>query len=63
MNIAKHMEAIFVISVALACGTTYAVDTIPAFHNATAMGAESAIPTVTVSAKRLNAAEKAQSVS
>ena len=63
MNIAKHMEAIFLITVAVACVALYAVDAIPAAHNATAATSESAIPTVTVTAKRLSKAEKAHDAS
>jgi hypothetical protein len=65
MNIAKHMEAIAVITIAVACLATYAADAIPAayHHHATEVTSDLAIPTVTITAKRLSAAEKADQVS
>ena len=65
MNLAKHMEAIAVITIALACLATYAVDAIPAarHRHAAVVTSDSAIPTVTITAKRLSAAEKADQVS
>lgn len=62
MNIAKHMEAIALVTIALACIGTYAIAAIPAGHNAPAAISEVAIPTVTITAKRLSAAEKAHYV-
>ena len=62
MNIAKHMEAIFLITVALACIAIDAFAPVPAAANAPAATSETAIPTVTVTAKRLSAAEKAHYV-
>ena len=59
MNIAKNMEAIFVIAVALASVTTFAT---AAAHDEAAVAAKadtSKMQVVTVSAKRLTAAEKA----
>ena len=59
MNIAKHMEAIFLITVAVACVALYAVDAIPAADKIQAVNsATTTIPTVTITAKRLSAAEK-----
>lgn len=65
MNIAKHMEAIAIITIALACLATYAVDAIPAAYHrhAVELTGNAAIPTVTITAKRLSAAEKANQVS
>ena len=65
MNIAKNMEAIAIVAIALACVTTYAVaartDTAPVGVT-TVSSSDTAIPTVTVIGKRLTAAEKAQFV-
>ena len=61
MNIAKHMEAIALITIALACIATYAAAAIPAAHDAPAVSSE-AIPTVTIIGKRLSATEKARFV-
>lgn len=65
MNIVQHMEAIAVITIAVACIATYAVDAIPAayHHHAAVVTSDLAIPTVTVTAKRLSAAEKVDQVS
>jgi uncharacterized protein (DUF39 family) len=65
MNIAKNMEAIFVATIVVACATTFATAAVPAHINATvaapvAVKAEAIkMPVVTVTAKRLTAAEKA----
>lgn len=66
MNILKNMEAIFVVAVILAGASTYASAAIPAaraLHSAqAAVRGEVKIPVVHVTAKRLTAAEKAQSL-
>jgi hypothetical protein len=60
MNIAKNMEAIFFVAIALISATGFATASAPV-----AAGARAAAPTeatmqvVTVSAKRMTAAEKA----
>jgi hypothetical protein len=62
MNIAKNMEAIFVIAVALASVTTFAT---AAAHDQSAVAApvvkaeNSKMQVVTISAKRLTAEQKA----
>jgi hypothetical protein len=64
MNIAKNMEAIFIVAIALVTGTTMATAAAPAklidppALHATAAGVNVAV--VTITAKRLSAAEKAQ---
>ena len=68
MNIAKNMEAIFVAVIALVSATTLATAAVPAHHlqaaahvaKASVAKADTpAMQVVTVSAKRLTAAEKA----
>ncbi|MRW85463.1 hypothetical protein GJ698_15365 [Pseudoduganella sp. FT26W] len=66
MNIAKHMEVIFVAAAVIAGATTFAtaaddrVDVVLAADSPVLVAkAAVAMPTVTVSAKRLTAAEKA----
>ena len=66
MNIAKHMEIIFVAAAVIAGATTFATAAddradfaMPASQVAVIAKADAAMPTVTVSAKRLTAAEKA----
>jgi hypothetical protein len=54
MNIAKNMEYIFLAAVAVISATGFATAATPLKHNAA-----SAMPVVTVTAKRLSAAEKA----
>lgn len=63
MNIAKNMEAIFVVAIALIGMTTFANASSPVPPAAVVAAADQAVPmqTVTVSAKRLTAAEKAAS--
>jgi hypothetical protein len=61
MNILKHMEAVFVATVALAVSSSYLVDTLPQAHAKPVVSA-SAIPVVVVSAKRMSAQEKQQSL-
>lgn len=61
MNIAKHMEAIAIVAITLACVTSYALAAIPAHHAASAEFVnDNTIHTVTITAKRLTAAEKAR---
>lgn len=62
MNIAKNMEAIFVAAIVVASATTFATAAVnePAAPVTAAVKADGTVmPTVTVSAKRLTAAEKA----
>jgi hypothetical protein len=62
MNIAKNMEAIFIAAVVIAGATTYATAAVPAPRITIAADAQvetSKMQVVTVSAKRLTAAEKA----
>ncbi|ATQ76152.1 hypothetical protein CR152_17650 [Massilia violaceinigra] len=62
MNIAKHMEAIFLAVVAVIGATTFATAGAPPQRSAPGVAAatEAAMPVVVVSARRLSAAEKAQ---
>lgn len=64
MNILKHMEAVFVATVALAVSGSYLVEAVPQAHAKTAVQASVAtgVPVVVVSAKRMSAAEKQQSL-
>jgi hypothetical protein len=63
MNIAKNMEIIFVAATVIAAATSYAtasdVATVVAAPAAKVAVADVKMPVVTVSAKRLTAAEKA----
>ncbi|MTV41581.1 hypothetical protein [Duganella radicis] len=65
MNIAKNMEAIFVAAIVVASATTFATAAVnePAAASvpvvAVAKAEATVMPTVTVTAKRLTAAEKA----
>jgi energy-converting hydrogenase Eha subunit E len=62
MNIAKNMEAIFVSAAVLIGMTSLATAAVPAHHSAPVHAAkveQAAMQVVTVSAKRLSAAEKA----
>ncbi len=62
MNILKNMEIIFVVAAVLATATSFATASVPAAasHKATLVAAtEGKMPVVTISAKRLSAAEKA----
>ncbi|MFS2005912.1 hypothetical protein ACEN9F_19975 [Duganella sp. CT11-25] len=61
MNIAKNMEAIFVAAIVIASATTFATAAVPAYVAApvAAKADTSKMPVVTVTAKRLTAAEKA----
>ncbi|WP_182915738.1 hypothetical protein [Massilia cavernae] len=69
MNILKHMEAVFLVSLAVAGPVTVAFDAIPEAHAAAARSTvvasaapDQAIPVVVVSAKRMTDAEKLQSL-
>jgi hypothetical protein len=60
MNIAKNMEAIFFVAIALISATSFATAGASAPAGATtAVAAQGKMQVVTVSAKRLTAAEKA----
>lgn len=63
MNIAKNMEAIFIAAVALAGAASIATAAVPATaaapNSIVAAKASTAMPVVTITAKRLSAAEKA----
>ena len=68
MNVLKNMEAIFLAAVALAGVTSYASAAIPAIHGhqgarvtlqRTSVGGQQ-MEVITVTAKRLSAAEKAR---
>ena len=61
MNIAKNMEAIFFVAIALASATGFATASADAVHTAPAASTavQGKMQVVTVSAKRLTAAEKA----
>ena len=62
MNIAKNMEAIFFVAIALISATGFATASAPvAAPAAFAAPAEAKMQVVTVSAKRMTAAEKAAS--
>lgn len=64
MNILKHMEAVFLASVALAVSGSTIVDTLPEAHAKPAAAASTvtAVPVVVVSAKRMTPQEKQQSL-
>src|SRR5471032_2617239 len=72
MNVLKNFEAIFVITLGLACGANYLADgasdttsaaTAPAEAQTVAMAvAPQSMPVVVVAAKRMSAAEKKQSL-
>ena len=60
MNIAKNMEAIFVVVIGLISATSFATASAPAADHVRATAAPAAtMQVVTVSAKRMSAAEKA----
>lgn len=66
MNIAKNMEAIFVAAIVVASATTFAFAAVPAPRAAAPVATPAAViakadtmQVVTVTAKRLTAAEKA----
>jgi hypothetical protein len=63
MNIAKNMEAIFVVAIALIGATSMATASVPAHFAAPAVAAapfEGKMQVVTIVGKKLSAAEKAQ---
>ncbi len=61
MNILKHMEAVFLATLALALSTSYLFDSAPAAKAPAGMVASGApMQVVVVSAKKLSAQEKAQ---
>jgi hypothetical protein len=66
MNVLKNFEALFVVTLGLACAANYALDNAatasPAPVVATAAAAAPNLHVVVVSAKRMSAAEKQQSL-
>ena len=67
MNVLKHMEAIFVATIATAALTisaTYALDSVPEAQASTPIVAagSTSMPVVVISAKRMSADEKLQSL-
>lgn len=66
MNVLKNFEALFVVTLSLACAANYALDNAataaPAPVVATAAAAAPNLHVVVVSAKRMSAAEKQQSL-
>ncbi len=59
MKIAKNMEAIFIVAVVFGLATSFALARTPAEHgNSAQLVADANIATVTITAKRLTAAEK-----
>lgn len=62
MKLIKHMEAVFVVTVALAVSGSFLIDTLPQAHASSAVVATASVPTVVVKAKRMTAAQKQQSL-
>lgn len=64
MNILRHMEAVFVATVVITVGGAYAMDTLPQAHAKAAVVASAVVqaPVVVVTAKRMSAEEKRQSL-
>ena len=63
MNLLKHMEAVFVITVAVAVSGSWLASTLPeANARAVSASAQQTIPVVVVSAKRMSPAEKQRSL-
>ena len=62
MNVLKHMEAVFVATVALAVSGSYLLDTLPEAQAKPMLSASAAVPVVVISAKRMSAQEKQQSL-
>jgi len=64
MNILKNMEAVFLVTAALALSASYVANARPATNADadTPQAYASNVPVVVVTAKRLSAAEKAQSL-
>jgi hypothetical protein len=65
MNIAKHMEAVFVAAIAIVAATSFATAAVPAPQKASAVAAlvspvASQMQVVTIVGKRLSTAEKLQ---
>ena len=64
MNIAKNMEVIFIVALALVCATGLASAAAPAHRSAASVVLQSAtaapMAVVTITGKRLTAAQKAQ---
>lgn len=58
MNILKHMEVVFVVTLGLACSATFALESMPAAPQQAA----SNVAVVVVAGKRMTAAEKQQSL-
>ncbi|PHV51477.1 hypothetical protein CSQ91_10385 [Janthinobacterium sp. BJB301] len=58
MKALKNMEAIFTVAVAIACGASYVSFMQPSAAKAADVAQASAIPVVTVSAKRMTESEK-----
>lgn len=56
MKIAKNMEALFAAAAVLVCSATYASVAVPNAHD---MAAIAPLPSITITAKRLSAHEKA----
>ena len=60
MNVAKHMEVIFLAAIAIVAATSMATAAVPARHSAVhAAPFEGKMQVVTIVGKRLSAAEKA----
>lgn len=68
VDILKHMEAAFVVTLGLACAATYVLDTLPQARSGSRAAYSASAPTtgpmqvVVVSAKRMSEAEKRQSL-
>jgi prolyl-tRNA editing enzyme YbaK/EbsC (Cys-tRNA(Pro) deacylase) len=63
MNVLKNFEALFVITLGLACAANYALDDAPQQQaKAVAMAVPANMQVVVVSAKRLSAEQKLQSL-
>ena len=63
MSLIKNMEAVFVVTLGLACSATYMLDAQAQSPTASAsVATPTQVAVVTVSAKRMSAAEKLQSL-
>ncbi len=64
MNLIKHMEAVFIASVAFAVGGSYAIDKLPQAHAKVAVtaSADTLAPVVVIKGKRMSAEEKRQAL-
>jgi uncharacterized membrane protein (DUF441 family) len=64
MRILKHMEAVFIVALGVACSASYLADGVPAAHaqphiaDAAAIATSGKMAVVTVTAKRPSVAEK-----